>query len=104
VPGTVVQTAPEANEVRDLMPNEKLGLFGLEGAASGAMMVEAFKQLGDDLTRSKLIDLLTSKFGPFRLPYTDTAKSAPNHLLIQSVGVATIKDNSFVPATKEFVL
>lgn len=104
VPGTVVQTAPEANEVRDLMPNEKLGLFGLEGAASGAMMVEAFRQLGADLTRSKLIDLLTLKFGPFRLPYTDTAKSAPNHLLIQSVGVATIKDNSFVPATKEFVL
>jgi branched-chain amino acid transport system substrate-binding protein len=104
VPATVVQTAPEANEVRDLMPNEKLGLFGLEGATSGAMMAEVFRQLGADLTRAKLIELLTSKFGPFRLPYTDTAKSAPNHLLIPSVGVATIRNNAFVPATKEFVL
>jgi branched-chain amino acid transport system substrate-binding protein len=104
VPGTVVQTAPEANEVRDLMPNEKLGLFGLEGAASAAMMAEAFRQLGADLTRAKLIDLLSSKFGPFRLPYTDTSKSAPNHLLIPSVGVATIRNNAFVSATKEFVL
>jgi hypothetical protein len=34
----------------------------------------------------------------------DTAKSAPNHLLVQSVGVSTIKGGAFVPATNEFVL
>jgi ABC-type branched-subunit amino acid transport system substrate-binding protein len=104
VPGTVVQTAAQASEARDLMPNEKMGLFGLEGVASGAMIAEAFRRLGPDLTRTKLVDLLANNFGPYQLPFTDIAKSAPNHLLIPSVGVATVKDGAFVPATKEFVL
>jgi ABC-type branched-subunit amino acid transport system substrate-binding protein len=104
VPGTVVQTAPEAKEARDLMPNEKMGLFGLDGVASGAVMAEAFRQIGPELTREKLIRLLATNFGPFKLPYTDAVKSAQNHLLIPSVSVATVKNGSFVPATSEFVL
>jgi hypothetical protein len=104
VPATLVQTAPEAKEARDLVPNEKMGIFGLEGVASGAVMAEAFRRVGPDLTRAKLIALLADKFEPYRLPFMDAAKSAPNHLLVQSVGVSTIKDGDFVPAIKEFVI
>jgi branched-chain amino acid transport system substrate-binding protein len=104
LPATVVQTAPEAKEARDLMPNEKMGIFGLEGAASASVIAEALRRLGDNVTRRKLIELLSDKFEPYRLPYMDTAKSAPNHLLVQSVGVSTIKGGAFVPATNEFVL
>lgn len=104
VPGTVVQTAPEAQEARDLMPKEKMGIFGLEGVASAAVIAEALRRVGPEPTRAKLIDLLANKFEPYRLPFMDAAKSAPNHLMIQSVGVSTVKNGQFVPATKEFVL
>ena len=65
IPGTVTQTADAAKEVRDLWPEQKLGIFGLEGAASGAMMVEAFRRVGPNLTRAALLDLLATKFGPY---------------------------------------
>jgi branched-chain amino acid transport system substrate-binding protein len=104
VPATVVQTAPGAKEARDLSPNEKMGIFGLEGVASGAVIAEALRRVGPDPTRAKLIALLTDKFEPYRLPFMDTAKSAPNHLLVQSVGVSTIKNGDFVPAINEFVM
>lgn len=103
IPGTVVVTAPEAKEVRDLWPEGKLGIFGLEGAASGGMMVEVFRRVGPNLTRAALLDLLATKFGPYKLPFTGTAKSSPDHLLIRSIGIATVKNGEFVPATSEFV-
>jgi ABC-type branched-subunit amino acid transport system substrate-binding protein len=103
IPGTVVQTASEAKEIRDLWPEQKLGIFGLEGAASGGMMVEAFRRLGPKPTRAALLDLLATKFGPYKLPFTANAKSAPDHLLIKSIGIATVKSGQFVPATSEFV-
>jgi ABC-type branched-subunit amino acid transport system substrate-binding protein len=103
IPGTVVQTAPEAKEVRDLWPEQKLGIFGLEGAASGGMMVEAFRRVGRNLTRAALLDLLATKFGPYKLPFTAIAKSSPDHLLIHSIGIATVKNGQFEPATSEFV-
>lgn len=103
IPGTVVQTAPEAKEVRDLWPEQTLGIFGLEGAASGGMMVEAFRRVGPSLTRPALFDLLASKFGPYKLPFTATAKSAPDNLLIRSIGIATVKGGVFAAATEEFI-
>jgi branched-chain amino acid transport system substrate-binding protein len=104
VPATVVQTAPEAKEARDLVPGEKMGIFGLEGVTSAAVMVEAFRRAGPDMTRAKLIDLLNSKFEPYKQPFFDTAKSAPNHLMIPSVGVSTVTGGEFAPATGEFVI
>lgn len=104
VPATVVQTAPDAEDARSLMPNEKMGVFGLEGAASGAVIAEALRRAGPDLTRASLMTLLAEQFGPYKLPYMDTAKSAPNHLLVQSVGVSTVRGGNIVPATNEFVL
>jgi hypothetical protein len=104
VPATVVQTAPEAKEARDLVPGEKMGIFGLEGVTSAAVMVEAFRRAGPDMTRAKLIDLLNSKFEPYKQPFFDTAKSAPNHLMIPSVGVSTVTGGEFAQATGEFVI
>lgn len=104
VPATVVQTAPEAKEVRDLVPGEKMGIFGLEGATSAAVIVEALRRAGPDVTRVKLIDLLNDKFEPYKLPFFDTAKSAPNHLMIPSVGVSTVTAGEFAPATSDFVI
>lgn len=104
IPATVVQTAPEAKEARDLVPNEKMGLFGLEGATSAAVIAEALRRVGPDVTRAKLIDLLNDKFEPYKLPFFDTAKSAPNHLMIPSVGVSTVTGGEFAPATSEFVM
>ena len=103
VPATVVPTAPEAKAARDLMPGETMGIFGLEGVASAAVIVEALRRLGPDVSRSKLIALLSDKFEPFKTPFMDAAKSSPNHLLVESVGVATVKGGAFVAATKEFV-
>lgn len=104
VPATVVQTAPEAEDARSLMPNEKMGVFGLEGVASGSVIAEALRRAGPDLTRASLMALLSDKFGPYKLPYMDAVKSAPNHLLVRSVGVSTVKSGVIVPATSEFVL
>lgn len=103
VPATVVPTAKEAEDARNLSPGETMGLFGLEGAASAAVIVEALRRLGPDVTRAKLTALLHDKFEPFKVPFTDTVKSSPDHLMIQSVGVATVKNGSFVAATSEFV-
>ena len=103
VPATVVPTAPEAKVARDLVPGETMGLFGFEGVASAAVIVEALKQVGPSPTRAKLMTLLDKNFKPFKLPFMDTAKSAPNHLMIDSVGVSTVKDGKFVAATREFV-
>ena len=103
ISATAVQTAPAVKEVRDLWPEQKLGIFGVEGVASGAMMVEAFRRVGPKLTRAALLDLLATGFGPYKLPFTGTAKSAPDHLLIHSIGIATVKDGAFAAATEEFV-
>jgi branched-chain amino acid transport system substrate-binding protein len=103
VPATVVPTVPEAKTARDLIPGETMGLFGLQGVASAALTAEALRRLGPDVTRAKLIALLTDKFEPFKTPFMDTAKSSPNHLLVESVGVATVKKGAFVAATNEFV-
>ncbi|MDE2167593.1 MAG: ABC transporter substrate-binding protein [Alphaproteobacteria bacterium] len=104
IPGTVVPSSDEAKEARDLWPEQKMGVFGLAGAVSGGMMAEAFRRLGPDLTRAKLIDLLANHFGPYKLPYSGTAKSEPDHLLIHSVSIATVRNGVFVPATHEFVI
>ncbi|MCC6778968.1 MAG: ABC transporter substrate-binding protein [Hyphomicrobiales bacterium] len=104
LPATVVQTAPEAQSARDLIPNERMGIFGLEGAASASVIAEALRRLGEAPTRAKLVELLHDRFEPYKLPYMDTVKSAPNHLMVQSVGVSTVKGGVFVPATSEFVL
>jgi len=103
VPATVVPTSPEAKDARDLSPGETMGLFGLEGAASGAVIVEALRRLGADVTRAKLTALLHDKFEPFKTSFMDTVKSSPDHLMVQSVGVATVKSGAFVAATTEFV-
>jgi ABC-type branched-subunit amino acid transport system substrate-binding protein len=103
VPGTRVQTAPEADGVRNLRPGEKLGLFGVQGAASAAVMAEAFRQAGRDIVREKFLQLLTSCFGPFSTPFTDIARSAPNHLLIPTIGVATIRNGQYVAATNKYI-
>jgi ABC-type branched-subunit amino acid transport system substrate-binding protein len=81
-----------------------LDTAGLEGVTSAAVMVEAFRRAGPDMTRAKLIDLLNSKFEPYKQPFFDTAKSAPNHLMIPSVGVSTVTGGEFAPATGEFVI
>ena len=102
VPGTVVQTAPEAEQVAKLSPGETLGLFGLEGATSAAILVEALRATGRDLSRESLMHLLSTDFGPIKLPFAGTAKSAPNNLLIQESGIATVKDGKFAPAMSGF--
>lgn len=103
VAGTLVQTAPEADECRELWPEEPMGPYGLNGCASAEVMAEALRQLGDDVTREGLTQLLDSAFGPFELPYTGVIESADNHLLNKGIGIATITGGEFVAATDEVI-
>lgn len=104
VAGTLVQSAPEAQECQELWPEEVMGPYGLNGCASAEVLVEALRQVGPDLTREALVALLADSFGPFQLPYTGVIESASNHLLNRGVGIATIRDQKFVSATDEVVM
>ena len=103
VPATLIQTAPEAKVCQDLWPEEKLGVYGIEGCAAGELIVEALKKVGPKPTRADLNRLLSHNFGPFKLPYTGTFKSAPDNMMARGVGIATVTGGQFVPATSDII-
>jgi ABC-type branched-subunit amino acid transport system substrate-binding protein len=103
VPGTTIQTAPAAQVCQALWPEEKMGIFGLDGCAAGELIVETLKKVGPNPTRAGVNKLLSSGFGPFQLPYSGVYKSSPDHMLTHGIGIATVKQGTFVPATSEIV-
>jgi ABC-type branched-subunit amino acid transport system substrate-binding protein len=103
IPATLIQTAPEAKVCQDLWPEEKLGVYGIEGCAAGELIVEALKKVGPKPTRADLNRLLSHNFGPFKLPYTGTFKSAPDNMMARGVGIATVTGGQFVPATTDII-
>jgi len=101
VPGTLIQTAPEAKVCQDLWPEETMGVYGIEGCAAGELIVESLRKLGPRPTRVALNAMLSKNFGPFKLPYTGVFKSSPDHLLTHGMGIATVTGGKFVSATNE---
>lgn len=101
VPATLIQTAPEAKACQDLWPEEKLGVFGIQGCAAGELIVETLKRLGPQPTRVALNKMLSTGFAPFKLPYSGTFKSSPDHMLAHGMGIATVTGGKFVSATNE---
>ncbi|NML45715.1 ABC transporter substrate-binding protein [Ramlibacter sp. G-1-2-2] len=103
VPATLIQTAPEAKVCQDLWPDEKIGVYGIEGCAAGEMIVETLQKLGPQPTRANLNKMLSTSFGPFKLPYTGVFKSSPDHLLAHGMGVATVEGGKFVSVGTEII-
>jgi ABC-type branched-subunit amino acid transport system substrate-binding protein len=103
VPATTIQTAQEAKVCQDLWPEETMGIYGIEGCTAGELIVEALKKVGPRPTRVELNKLLSTSFGPFKLPYTGTFKSSPDNMMSHGMGIATVQKGRFVPASGEII-
>jgi branched-chain amino acid transport system substrate-binding protein len=97
-PGTVLPTDAAAAQVQALWPDEKMGLYGLEGGQAGQAWASLLKTVGKDLTRERLVKVLETGFGPTKLPYTFTMKSAPTHVIDPQIGVGTVTGGKLVLA------
>lgn len=103
VPATLIQTAPEAKVCQDLWPEETMGVYGIEGCAAGELIVEALRKLGPSPTRTALNSMLSTSFGPFKLPYTGVFKSSPDHLLAHGMGIATVQGGKLISAGTDII-
>ncbi|HET9060926.1 MAG TPA: ABC transporter substrate-binding protein [Acidimicrobiales bacterium] len=97
LPGTVAPGGASSASCQQLWPQEPMEIWGLEGCAQAAAIVQVFKDLGDNFSASAIDNLLNNHFGPFKTSYTGTFQSSPTHLLTNGIGIGTYVNNAVAP-------